>query len=373
MVVSGNPERAAPQFDVSRLRILEIGSGYFKKQYPAQTTLLWTATKRSEDFPDIDGFSTPDRVLQELRAAAEGRYDVVIANTVRYSPWHPRYWARAPFNTPRHPWASLTRQFGVEVLRWAKVPVPLVAIDMDDSFGIGTDSVFLLDKAKVFFKRELPVDKWQVLYGTIHPHLPTLRYRNSDKWRARMDKLQPISLPQFKYDERWRDAAFPEKTHDIFFSGSVKGNSTVRSAGVPELERLRALGYRIDQPTERLPYEAFLERMSHSWLAWSPEGMGWDCYRHYEAAIVQAVPVINHPTILRHAPMLGGVHAVYYDVEPGGLERAVVAALADKDRLLSMAKAARDNAFTHHVLKAYCDHILRAALAPADESGAATV
>ena len=37
----------------------------------------------------------------------------------------------------------------------------------------------------------------------------------------RIDKLQPISLPQFTHDERWRDAPFPEKTHDIFFSGAV--------------------------------------------------------------------------------------------------------------------------------------------------------
>jgi len=29
-----------------------------------------------------------------------------------------------------------------------------------------------------------------------------------------------------------------------------------------------------------------------------------------------------------------------------------------------MALAARDHAFAHHVIKAYCEHILRTALAP---------
>jgi len=201
-----------------------------------------------------------------------------------------------------------------------------------------------------------------VLYGSAHPHLPTLRYRSSAKWQRRMDALQPISLPQFRYDERWRTAPSPEKTHDIFFAGSVLGNSTVRSAGLAEIERLRAQGYRIDQPTERLPYDAFLERMSHSWLAWSPEGMGWDCNRHYEASIAQAVPLINQPTIIRNAPLLDGVHGVYYDVEPGGLERAAVAALADKDRLKQMAVAARDHVFAHHTRRAYCERVLRMAL-----------
>ena len=141
----------------------------------------------------------------------------------------------------------------------------------------------------------------RALAGTVHPHLPTLRYRRSAKWKTRIGRLRPISLPQYRFDATWRDAPFPEKTHDLFFVGAVDGNSTVREAGLAELERLRAQGVRIDQPTERLPYDAFMERMSRSWLAWSPEGMGWDCYRHYEAPIVQTVPVMNNPTILRHA------------------------------------------------------------------------
>ena len=178
--------------DISRARILEIGGFYFKLEYPERTTSLWSNPRLPQEGEPIDGFSTPDRIFRELKAAREGKYDVIIANTMRYSPWHPRYWARGPFYTPTHPWAGLTRQFGVSALRFANLPVPLIAIDMDDAFGIGRSSVFLLDKAKVFFKRELPVDKWQVLYGSVHPHLPTLRYRNSSKWQRRMDALQPI-------------------------------------------------------------------------------------------------------------------------------------------------------------------------------------
>jgi hypothetical protein len=352
----------ASPVDTSRIRILEIGGSYFKLEFPERTTSLWSQPRLPQEGEPLDGFSTPDRVLRELKAAREGKYDVIIANTMRYSPWHPRYWARGPFYTPGHPWAALTRQFGVSTLRFAKVSVPLIAMDMDDAFGIGRSSVFLLDKAKFFFKRELPVDRWQVLYGSVHPHLPTLRYRTSSKWLRRMDLLQPISLPQFRHSESWRSAPFPEKTHDIFFAGSVVGNSTVRGAGLAEIERLKEKGYRIDQPTERLSFEAFLERMSHSWLAWSPEGLGWDCNRHYEAGIAQAVPLMNQPTIIRHAPLLEGVHGAYYDVEPGGLERAAVAALADKERLQRMAVAARDHVFAHHTRTAYCERVLRMAL-----------
>ena len=133
------------------------------------------------------------------KAARSGKYDVIIANTLRYSPWHPRYWSRGPFYTPTPSLGVAVAPVRRQHAALAKIPVPLIAIDMDDAFGIGSSSVFLLDKAKVFFKRELPVDKWQVLYGSVHPHLPTLRYRNSAKWQRRMDTLQPISLPQFRY------------------------------------------------------------------------------------------------------------------------------------------------------------------------------
>ena len=348
--------------DVSRLKILEVGGGYFKQEYPERTTLLWNWSRLPEMGEEIAGFATPDRVAREVRSARDGKYDVIIANPVRYSPWHPRYWARQGGNTPTHPWASLSRQFGVNILRWLELPVPLIVTDMDDAFGIGRSTVFLLDKAKLFYKRELPVDRWQILYGAVHPHLPTSRYRHSEKWIKRMEVLRPISMPQFRYHEKWKTAAFPEKTHDIFFIGAVRHNSTVRSDGLAELRQLEKMGYRIDEPSERLPYDAFMERMSKSWIAWSPEGLGWDCNRHYEAAMVQSVPLTNHPTILRHAPLLDGVHGLYYDAEPGGLVRAAVAALADKDRLQRIAKAARDHAFTHHTRKAYCDFILRSAV-----------
>ena len=99
----------ASSVDISRARILEIGGSYFKLEYPERTTSLWSMPRLPQEGEPIDGFSTPGQVLRELKDAREGKYDVVVANTLRYSPWHPRYWARGPFYTPTRPWASLTR------------------------------------------------------------------------------------------------------------------------------------------------------------------------------------------------------------------------------------------------------------------------
>src|SRR5439155_445835 len=81
----------------------------------------------------------------------------------------------------------------------------------------------------------------------------------------------------------------------------------------------------------------FLERCARAWLVWAPEGFGWDCFRSYEAAVCGSVPLMNRPTIERYQPLIEGVHALYYDVEPGELGRAVMAALADRDRLVAIA------------------------------------
>ena len=96
-VVVANPEPDDSPLDISRLRILEIGSGYFKLSVSGADHLPVVGDHGCRRISQpIDGFSTPDRIWRELRAAGEGAYDVIDRQHLRYSPWHPRYWARAP-------------------------------------------------------------------------------------------------------------------------------------------------------------------------------------------------------------------------------------------------------------------------------------
>ena len=93
----------------------------------------------------------------------------------------------------------------------------------------------------------------------------------------------------------------------------------------------------------------------------SPEGLGWDCFRHYEAPACGSAPLINQPWLDRHAPLIAGEHALYYDVEPGGLTRAVTAALADKPALAKMAAAAQAHVMAHHTPQALARYVVEAA------------
>ena len=102
--------------------------------------------------------------------------------------------------------------------------------------------------------------------------------------------------------------------------------------------------------------------LSTAYLAWSPGGYGWDCARHYEAPLAGTVPLMNYPTIVRHRPLRDGEHCILYAPEPGALARAVRSALADKERLLEMARAAQAHVREHHTLRARAEYVVTTAL-----------
>jgi hypothetical protein len=106
-------------------------------------------------------------------------------------------------------------------------------------------------------------------------------------------------------------------THD--WGGIASSRSVVRDARLLEQCHLyfkRELPQNaVYLPEAGLPRQKFNEALLASWLVWSPEGSGWDSFRHYEVCLAGSVAVINFPTIRRHAPLLDGVHCFYYGIE----------------------------------------------------------
>jgi Glycosyl transferases group 1 len=173
-----------------------------------------------------------------------------------------------------------------------------------------------------------------------------------------MAKLRPISLGVWP---NTKPMTMP-KTSDVFFAGDVAPNSTVRSEGVKELLALGDEGIVIDFPQQRISNDEFNRRLASAWLAWSPSGYGWDCYRHYESGLLGTVALMNYPTTYRYQPLEEGRHGLYYAVEPGALAAAVRRALADKPALERMAAAAREHVLKHHMPRARVEYVVRAAL-----------
>ncbi len=359
---------------VSGPRILEIGDFFYvKSEYPERTTLLWTGRRPPRDLARSEyADCTPRRFRQAMSDLRKGGYDFVVCYVGLRSAWHPLNWLRSIGHEPLAPLRAATRVFGVAWLRYVDVPVPLVALDMNDPFVIGRHGFFLLDKADVFFKRELPADRWHVLCGSAHANVPTRRIRRRKRWQERLAKIRPLSLPMplVQTTGLWEGDS-PEKSVDVFFSGEIVENSWVRRAGLPELKAIADRGYVVDAPRERLPPEEFYRRLSRAWLAWSPAGFSWECYRTGEAAQCLCVPLVSNPTVERHWPLRNGEHLFHYDIEPGGLTRAVESALSDKARLRRMASAAREHVLAHHTTRAMVDFVIETALKCKHEASAA--
>ena len=240
---------------------------------------------------------------------------------------------------------------------------PLVVLDFEDEDFVNAAHRPLLEAAALVFKRELPVDRWRLLRPVGDRSIREAPRRADPAARALLEKFRPLALGLPLREQRHAIPAGPvPKTADLFFAGAVAGQAWPRETGRAELEGLKAEGLRLDLPAERLEPAAFYRRCAASWLTWSPAGLGWDCFRHYEAAACGSVPLMPYPWIERQDPLVDGEHAILYDPRPGGLAAAVRAALTDRGRLARMAEGARAQAWAYHRPEAIAARIVRLAL-----------
>jgi hypothetical protein len=333
-----------------KLRILELGGMcLFKQGLPEQTTLIWAGEPTDNiQVPDHKLLSWP--VYQRLRRSlASGAFDLIVCYPPELPPWRE---ARSR--------KSLCRRLLYHVLLRSPVLTGYASfaiLDYSDRVQIRRHNHHLLKQASWYFKRELPVSRELLLLGTTpwfdsaDAVLQSRIYRNNEQ------KLFPTSIGI----SAGRLADVPdkpsEKTTDIFFSGRM--NSEVRCSGFPELLELSRFGIKIDVPPALLPRKEFYQHCAQAWLVWSPEGLGWDCFRHYEASVCRSVPVINQPRITWHRKMKEGIHCFFYEPSGGNLAAAVKAALADKDKLRAMAEAGREHVLRHHTHRNICEYILQ--------------
>lgn len=352
----------------SDLKIVEIGEKPFiQHAFPNQVRYFstWPEANASSS-SSAEGNACLSTLAALARALREPDLSLVVCHPTFFSPWHWRWIIRTLFDRKMmQRTRSFPRAIGPQLLR-RRIAAPIVALDHEDIPVINRSNFFLLDRCLVYFKRELPPDRWRLFLKTGHANLPTPRFRRNDGYRTWLGKLQPISLGLPLGTPEPFPVGCVDKTTDIFFAGRTDASSSVRQRGLAELMALRDRGVVVDIAEAPLPRAEFYRRCAQARLTWSPEGLGWDCFRHYEAAACGSVPLMNQPTIERHKPLLQGIHAVYYDIEQGALTRAVGEALADKPRLEVMGRAAREHVLACHTPTAIAQHVVRTSLELAD-------
>ena len=226
--------------------------------------------------------------------------------------------------------------------------LPIVGLDFADRVALTSPALHMLAACTVYFKRELPFDRSELL--------PNGSEKERRLLERNLGKIRPISLGLGE----WRIDGLPHcpqpKTADVFFAGRI--NSAARRNGVPLLQRAAAEGLRVDFPNEALDRPAFLRRLSQSHLAWAPEGLGWQTFRQFEAAVAGSVPVVNRGRIEVPHALRDAEHCFYYEDDGEDMIRVLRQAVVDQPRLSRVAAAARDHVLAHHTHRAVTDQIL---------------
>ena len=342
------------------LRVLELGDRHlFKSSFPEQSTFIFTgATSQAPPPGSPQRPFSPATFVEILRGLRRRDWDLIFCYPLAAPLWDCRRGAAGALSSLSR-MIFRFRTLGAYAARAGGVP--LVVIDLNDTPRVPAACLPLLDRSVLYFKRELPFDPAKALFDVTPQFRTHERVMTSGFFQRNRSKLKPISasVPD-ETAEMARDIR-PDKTVDVFFAGSPT-NSEIRRRGFEELKLLSERGYVVDISSGGLSKREYIERCARSWLTWSPEGYGWECFRHYEASLCGSVPILSAPGIMRYAPLEDGVHAFVYPDRPGGLVHAVETALSQKSGLTSMAERARLHALSHHTDGRVCEHIVASSL-----------
>jgi len=338
------------------MRLLELGGvPCIARCHPEITDFY--CTRAADDGPRL----TIRRLLQLRTKLRAGEYDLVIYNVHAKvsAPWH-----RAPtrvrglVQTVIWSFTSFDK-VGWHFFHWilCGTQVPLVIIDKQDTARITKTESRWLDRCSLWFMRELPPNHLHLFLNMDRRCGDVINVRRRKELRRNFHKIRSYGLG-FETDEVPVEpqGAPPEKIHDVFYAGA-NHTTSVRERGFEELKALRASDLRIFLPESRLSQADFYRACAQSWLVWSPEGQGWDCYRHAEALLWGSVPVINSRTIELLWPLEEGRHCFYYPPEPGGLTRIIHRALQDKALLRQISAEGRAYVVEHYRPRTFARHV----------------
>lgn len=170
--------------------------------------------------------------------------------------------------------------------------LPVAVVDFDDWISISVGGQHLLHDCSLYYKRELPFNRFFLYY----PHRPS-------PWRTMREQLLPhcakvrrlpLGIEEQKYQDL-KNLRRDEQDIDVFCCGQP--TSTLRIRAAEELKKLvYATNWKIVL-ADSMPFNEFCDHIARSKITVSLSGGGWDCFRHYEAAALGSIPLIDRPTI----------------------------------------------------------------------------
>jgi hypothetical protein len=215
----------------------------------------------------------------------------------------------------------------------------VIVLDRYDSHEVRVNYLRCVVTASFYFKTNLLAEDGDRVVQTGNGGLCRLKY-----------------LPYWLATENYQMPFQAHRDFDVFFAGEI--NSEERRAAVAAMRGLEAEGYRVYIASRRLGLQEYMTIMSRSWLTLSPQGFGYNGFRHYESMLVGSIPLINRsqPPILND--FVHGENCWLYSHEAQDIHHVARTALRDKQRLLRIAGGLRQFAEEHHSIRAVGRYLL---------------
>jgi hypothetical protein len=192
-----------------------------------------------------------------------------------------------------------------------KLPPFIVIDDLDDPFIWPRDFELLLN-CKLYFKRELPFNRFFCfrLFG------PLL---NKDKRQfiALSEKIRPIWVSYdinsiSAYTDINNQIDYADRDVDIVLLFNYDASYT-RPQLLSLVDDMAKKWKVVSTKTGRLSKSEFYEVAKRTKIAVSPDGRGWDCPKHYEFMFCGALPFFIRPTIKLAYELKDGENCVFIE------------------------------------------------------------
>lgn len=243
-----------------------------------------------------------------------------------------------------------------------KLNLPLVVVDFMDDLTIHPNNLYLLEHCNLYFKRELAVDKWRSLesYQGGFAREAVIGFRLNKSYEDIMKKMRPVSLGLWDNETTALEIADDLQGHnskkkwDIFCSLTSRC-CPLREVALSQLSELKNK-FRIYVPAGRLEFLEYAKALNQSTICLSPSGLGWDCHRHYEAALFGSVPLMSRRDTLTYKPFEHGIDGFYYDPELS-LSCQIQEILEEDYDFSEIAKRAKEKLIKYHLRTSRAEYV----------------
>jgi hypothetical protein len=278
-----------------------------------------------------------------LPGICSGKYDLIALPAIDF----------------RWPYDESPLKRAVRFLAWAGLRFRPISACVNRLLSRRTTRVIALDR---YDSHEALVDYLQCVPCARYYFKTNLRETDNNRLytNGTGDSCRFKYLPYWIAIENYQVPFQEHKDIDVFFAGAV--NSEQRRLSIDQVRQLELAGYRIKIVEGHLPFAEYLTLMSRSWLTLSPQGYGYNGFRHYESMLVGSVPLINRsdPPVVndfRH-----GENCFLYSTTRGDITQVIREALRDKGKLLHVARGLREFVIGRHSMPAVGGYLLRQAL-----------